>query len=101
MKRNIFRSASGPKSERAARRFRNASAAIPTSQPVPEQFLRDNAAKGIIDYHIRAYREGEGVSIYMHAANADSDTLDFDVMGDNLVSCNTLRWLIEVAMESK
>jgi hypothetical protein len=37
----------------------------------------------------------------MHAANADSDTLDFDVMGDNLVSCNTLRWLIEMAMESK
>jgi hypothetical protein len=76
-------------------------APIKTSQPILEQFLRDNATKGVIDYHIRASCEGEGVSIYIHAANTDSDTLEFDVMGDSLVSCNMLRRLAEEAMKSK
>ncbi len=81
--------------------MRNMRAPIKTIQPVLEQFLRDNSAKGVIDYHVRASCEGDGVSIYMHAANTDSDTLDFDVMGDNLVSCNTLLRLAEEVMKSK
>ena len=49
-----------------------------------EDFIKENLQKGIIDFSLRANSGENGTSFYIHAANTDSDTLDFDVHGDLL-----------------
>lgn len=45
-----------------------------------EQFLTENIEKGVIDFSVRATREDKyTVRFYIHAADHDSDTIDFMV----------------------
>ena len=46
-----------------------------------EQYLKENADKGIIDHSIRSY---DGKTFYIHPDSRDGDTLDFEVDGNNL-----------------
>lgn len=52
-----------------------------------EQYLRDNFNNGVIDHIIRAQVDSDGwVSFYIHPHGANGDTLDFDVMDNQLFS---------------
>ena len=49
-----------------------------------EQYLRDN--EHIIDYAFRVTVEGNDVKIVVHPANQSGETIDFEVIGNALIT---------------
>lgn len=50
------------------------------------EYLKENIAKGVIDFSIRAgyNRDGE-IELYIHPDSKDGETLDFLVLGNELI----------------
>lgn len=56
------------------------------SQKTLQQYFADSAARGVIDHAVRACVDSSGITtFYIHPANADGDTLDFAVDGNELL----------------
>lgn len=54
-----------------------------------EQYLKEQLKNGIIDHDIRASLNDDGnVTFYIHPRNANGDTLDFIVGGNELIQIN-------------
>lgn len=51
-----------------------------------EAYLKENLRKNVIDHSIRANINSNGeITFYVHADGHDSDTLDFQVNGNELI----------------
>lgn len=56
-----------------------------------EQYLQKFAAQNIIDHALRVSVDEDGcVSFYIHPLNANGDTLDFEVEGNQLTPIETV-----------
>ena len=53
-------------------------------KPNLQQYLKANQEKGIFHHVLSATDNGDNVLIYIHPQNADGDTLDFSVAGNEL-----------------
>ena len=54
-----------------------------------EDYLRENAERGIIDFSVRAYaRPNTQVTFYIHPAGKDGDIPDFAVHDNKLTQIN-------------
>lgn len=47
-----------------------------------EEFIRENVARGVIDFDMRATVVDDVVSFYIHPEATSGDTLDFRVVGN-------------------
>ena len=50
-----------------------------------QDYLEENAANGVIDFHVRATPVNGAVHIYIHPHGKDGKTLDFYVEGNALI----------------